>query len=375
MAKGKKIDLSWLTPKGAVGEAKRNAAADKAEREAAEKSSKSIILRQDDVRGDYDAKRVLHTTLDGKARPITQADLKAFRQNMRLLQGRLSAEGITAQQVLEMARVHPMVSTVDESTDLSRARKQIRVAVPTFANVGRTQNGGAVLDLRLVTNSGPESKHARHHVHVRFFGFGPVLRAFMSTPTVGPGKKPEKGALTLPAAVKRIQQGYLAFDCDCERHRYVYRYISTIGGFNAGRAETGYPKITNPKLYGVACKHVLRAMGEVSSSRQVGKFIGDALTRAARQTAGPIQVQAKKDAVRAQARRQHSRQRDLEKLSMRPVNKALAAKVALKSPDKSKNLAKLPISRMDVAGRMRAFQAQVGERKARLMMGTGKSED
>ncbi len=57
-----------------------------------------------------------------------------------------------------------------------------------------------------------------------------------------------------------LTKSYLKFDCDCGRHRFWYRYISTIGGFNAGRDETGFPKIRNPQLTGVACKHVLRTL-------------------------------------------------------------------------------------------------------------------
>lgn len=342
MAKGRKLDFSWLTPKGSVGEAKRNAENDRREREAAEKDlKKTVILRPDEVRGEYDAFRALKTTLGGKADYITQKDLVAFRENMRTVQSRLSDAGITAAQVLEFAKSMPLVSrkivrkgdsketVVEESTDLSRA-SDIRVAVPTFAVKTATQQGPA-LDIRFVTSAGPGSRVSRHHVLVRFFGFAREVRALQAVPKTPDGKK-EKGATTLPAAVKRVQGGYLAFDCDCERHRYVYRYISTIGGFNAGRAETGYPKITNPKLYGMACKHVLRAMGEVNSSRQVGKLIGDALTRAVNKPEGMIQVQVKQAEARAQAAKQHKRPRDLEKLVQK------AAEVSRRPPPQTPGL-------------------------------------
>lgn len=308
----KKPDLSWLNPKGSVGEAKARAAADAAERKAAGESPRSIILDPADVRGDYDAGRVLSTTQGGQARPLTYSDLQAFRKNMRTVQNRLSGAGITAKQVLEFAKGRPLVSAA-RTTDLTRSNQQIRVAVPSFANVTRSQNGQPVLDMRFITNAGPESQAARHHVHVRFLGFAQELRALQATPSK-PNEK-DKGATSLTAAVNRLRGGYLAFDCDCERHRFVYRYITTIGGFNAGRAESGYPKITNPKLYGVACKHVLRVMAEVNSSRNVAKFIGDALSKALRKPESAVQVQTKSADLKAQAKKQQARPRDLEKLA------------------------------------------------------------
>ena len=70
-----------------------------------------------------------------------------------------------------------------------------------------------------------------------------------------------------------LRKQKLAFDCDCGRHRYWFRYISTIGNFNAGRKELGFPKIRNSNLLGVACKHVLRVMSEVESSTSVLNFL------------------------------------------------------------------------------------------------------
>ena len=70
-----------------------------------------------------------------------------------------------------------------------------------------------------------------------------------------------------------MRKGGRKFDCSCDRHRYFLRYVATIGGFNAGRDETGFPKIRNPGLKGVACKHVLRVMAELESSNSVLRFL------------------------------------------------------------------------------------------------------
>lgn len=51
------------------------------------------------------------------------------------------------------------------------------------------------------------------------------------------------------------------------RHQYWYRYIATAGNFAlAPPKEYAYPKIKNPKLRGVACKHVIHALTRLQSS-------------------------------------------------------------------------------------------------------------
>ncbi|MCV5390784.1 phage tail protein, partial [Escherichia coli] len=54
--------------------------------------------------------------------------------------------------------------------------------------------------------------------------------------------------------------GRISFDCDCGRHQYWYRYLATMGNYCiAPPKEFAFPKIRNPELSGVACKHVLKA--------------------------------------------------------------------------------------------------------------------
>lgn len=246
--------------RGHVGAAKKLAAADAQQRKDAEKSPRSIILGKQDVQGEYDAFRALTTTLGGAHREITHEDLATFRHNMRELQGRITGEGLTARQILDMASGNPL-KNVDGNDDLALARKQIRMAVPASA----TNN-----DVRFITNAGPDSKDVRHHVLVRFLGFADVAREMMTTPTTG--DKTTK-VITPKQGANKLRKQRLAFDCDCGRHRYFFRYVAEIGGFNAGRKELGYPKIRNPGLKGVACKHVLRVMSEVESSTLVLNFL------------------------------------------------------------------------------------------------------
>lgn len=243
---GKVSAGSWIGKlHGAATEANARAKADASERKEAGRSPQSIILRPNEVHGEYDAGRALYTTLGGVARAITGEDLIAFRQNIRTLQGKIKS-GIRARQVLDMSL----------PSDRERAREEIRAAVPVSARNGL---------VRFITNAGPNSDVTRHHVAVDFLSFSAAVAAGRDNP-----KK--------MAAWMRKEP--LRFDCDCGRHRYWFRYISTIGGFNAGRAETGYPKIRNPRLHGVACKHVLRVMAEVESSASIQLWLAKLIEKA-----------------------------------------------------------------------------------------------
>jgi hypothetical protein len=84
---------------------------------------------------------------------------------------------------------------------------------------------------------------------------------------------------------KQLCAGRVSFDCDCGRHQYWYRYIATAGNFAlAPPKEYAYPKIRNPNLKGVACKHVIHAMTRLqSNSWQLS--IARALQKAATQIA------------------------------------------------------------------------------------------
>lgn len=105
--------------------------------------------------------------------------------------------------------------------------------------------------VHLLTNAGPNSKVLNHHVEIEFSNFKSVVFDI------------DKQALT--TVKNRLAKGKIKFQCDCERHTFWYRYMATIGGYNLGRDEGGFPKIRNPHLSGVACKHVLRVVKWISS--------------------------------------------------------------------------------------------------------------
>ena len=211
------------TPAQAVAEARRRATEELKQRKGA-----TTILTPEDVRGEYDAGRLLMTTLGGAPRVLTNDDLRQFAHQAKQL-GKRFTGGITARQVIDL-------SLADRR---SRANEQIRFAVPMEFKGGR---------LHLVTNAGPGSNSLRHHVHVEFLNYNAAVAS--------PAK--------LADLAKMLAGGPLRFDCDCGDHRFRFRYIATAGKYNAGRAETGFPKITNPTLKGVACKHVIRVMHSLS---------------------------------------------------------------------------------------------------------------
>lgn len=219
-------------------ENKRREQAEKEERKELDPNkTKATFLRPQDLQdGEYDLKRSLRTTLGigekDMPREITRDDIVAFAHNINVIKERY-VKGITARDVIDFS--HP--------DDIKRANEQIKFAAPVSRKAGIVQ---------FMTNAGPQSKKVNHYVRVEFLNFDSVV--------TNPDKQ---GKTTIK---NRLADGKLRFECDCERHTYWYRYMATIGGYSIGRKEPGFPKVRNPKLYGVACKHVLRVMQFIRSA-------------------------------------------------------------------------------------------------------------
>lgn len=201
----------------------------------------SNILSPDQIQGKaWRTVKVLETTLGlrkgEKPRKITRQDLLAFNRNIQTLQGKVE-KGLTANEIIRMST----------DADKERSKKEITMAVPVRMKGGNVQ---------FITNAGPDSKQHRHHVQV-------ILASYDTGLAEG----------TPLQAAKELARGNLKFDCSCEHHTFVFRYITTLMGANAGRAETGFPKIRNPQLEGIACKHVLRVMTELNTSIFIWKCI------------------------------------------------------------------------------------------------------
>lgn len=325
----------WLPKlRGSATDQKARAAEDAAQRRAAGESPKSVILNAKDVQGEYDAHRMLMTTMGGKVRPLTHDDLAQFRHNVRIAQGRYKG-GIRARQVLDLSL----------PDDRARANAEIRTAVPVAAYGSK---------VRFMTNAGPNSDVSHHHVIVDFLSY-----ASAASGARGDGKK--------SAAWMRKEP--LRIECDCGRWRYWFRYIATIGKFNAGRDETGYPKVRNPNLHGVACKHILRVMAEVESSPSIQNFLARLIDKARAQDNNRVSVQMSQEEAEKLAGKPAARIRDVE-ATMRQRQRAReraalvrAAKKAAPPPPKRKATA----TRRAVQSSAKTLAAQFGMTPEQVM--------
>lgn len=299
---------------GATTEAKALAKAD-----AAQRATAPHILSPSEMRGDYDAARLLTTTLGmtgGKQRELTPDDLAAFRQNARALGQRFKG-GITARQVIDMSL----------TIDRKRAREEITQAVPAAAR-GVKDSSRKVdrLEVRFITNASKKYGASRHHVMVEFLGYSAAVAS---------------GALSASKAAALMRKQGVRFDCDCGRHQFWFRYVATVGNYNAGRAENGFPKIRNPGLTGVACKHVLRVMAEIEGAGMVQGFLARAIEkgRANEDGSGAIRTsqkeadkQAAKQATRPTARGANSGDRDFDRARAALRKLSRATKTTPKRP-------------------------------------------
>lgn len=212
------------------------------------------ILDPTDVRGEYDASRLLITTLGGVPRILTHDDLRQFAAQAKKL-GKKFKGGITAQQVIDLST----------PVDRKRANDQIRVA-----SLVRAQKGV----LHFVTNAGPDSDRTRHHVTIQF----PAFEAFSASP---------KKADTL---AKAMLEGPLRLSCDCGRYKFFLHYAATVGNYNYGDPQLGFPKIRNPGLHGVACKHLLRVMQAILRDMFVRNTAAQMIAKAQSQDTSGVTV-------------------------------------------------------------------------------------
>lgn len=201
------------------------------------KIPRPMFLRPEDIaKGkEYDVEKVLFTTLGqqkgDRPRRITTDDILAFQDNILLLKDQYK-KGITVQNIINLSL----------QDDIDRANEQIYLAVPISRKSGL---------VHFLTNAGPNSKVQNHHVEVEFSNFNLVVFDI------------KKEAIS--TVKNRLANGKIRFECDCERHTFWYRYMATIGGYGLGRHEGGFPKVRNPHLSGVACKHVLRVAKWITS--------------------------------------------------------------------------------------------------------------
>jgi len=322
MQKNARITHSISAATARLSSARREAQ-EAAEFDLARRQGATTILRPEEISGDYDAGRALKTTLGGVVRNLTLDDMRAFQANVQILKKKFTG-GIKAQDVIDLAL----------ESDKTRANKQINMAVPASILGGK---------VHFITNAGPDSDVTRHHVHVEFLDFNAVVGA-------SPNEPKKLGKL--------LAAGRLLFDCDCGRHTFWYRYMATVGRYNYGRAETGYPKIRNPKLAGVACKHVLRTMHVVLKDSNVHLKLAQSVLKA-RDVLDGRKVKAERVKVaelREMAAAQGNKRASSTNLQTSAEKKRKAAVAKAR-----RDMKKAAVERADPAANLRRVEQHAGE--------------
>lgn len=261
------VDKDWFGDlSGKTSEARERFRADRVRREAASER----ILFPDDLSGDYDFERALKTTLGGEIREITESDLKALTATIKNAKNKYKG-GVTARQIIDLSVSDPKKYTYKPTeaekkkgkkdwsgkSDIDKAKAEIKFAVPTSFLSGV---------MRFTTNASKDHGEKRHFQEVRFIKFD---EAVLNTE-----KTPKNAALWL-----RRQQ--VKFNCSCDRHTFVFRYLATLGNYAEGRQEKGFPKERNARLNGIACKHMLRVASEIDSkSPSIIQMLETAIIRA-----------------------------------------------------------------------------------------------
>ncbi|HAU6297976.1 TPA: phage tail protein [Citrobacter freundii] len=185
---------------------------------------------------------------------FTLDDLKSFETNREALKKAFKSKekGITYSQLISHCR----------AIDVKRANNKVDdgSGITSASFIGMSGNMA-----RVSVKASRISKHGHHRVKIRFEEWQDMIEVLDDNPD---------SELKI---AKQLCAGAVSFDCDCGRHQYWYRYIATAGSFAiTPPAEYAYPKIRNPHLDGVACKHVIHVLTRFqggSWQKLVGKYL------------------------------------------------------------------------------------------------------
>ena len=185
---------------------------------------------------------------------FTKEDLKGFESNRAQIRSGFDAKtaGITYSQLIASCA----------SIDVKRANNAVDdgSGIKMASFIGMEHN---VAIISVTASDRSEDKH--HRVKVRFEEWDTAMEDLSDK---------EKNTSRV---VRQLCAGRISFDCDCGRHKFWYRYIATAGNFALSPPkEYVYPKVRNPNLKGVACKHVIHAMTRMQAGSwqmQVGRLL------------------------------------------------------------------------------------------------------
>lgn len=175
---------------------------------------------------------------------VTPEDLKNYiqsrDQHKKAFQSKTA--GITYAQLISHSR----------KIDIDRANNKVSngLGITSGTFIGMKANIATIS-----VKASEVSKHAHHRVQIRFEEWDDAVER-----VTGDKDKPGRVA-------RDICKGRVSFDCDCGRHQFWYRYMATAGNYAlTPPKEYAFPKVRNPDLDGVACKHVIHSMTRLQSA-------------------------------------------------------------------------------------------------------------
>ncbi|MGL5103037.1 MAG: phage tail protein, partial [Plesiomonas sp.] len=192
---------------------------------------------------------------------FTSDELKKFESNRGQIKSRYNSKtaGITYAQLISSCA----------AIDIKRANNAVNdgSGIKSASFIGMEHN---VAIISVVASN--KSKDSHHRVKIRFDEWDDALESAS-----------DRDAKSL-RIIRSLCSGRISFDCDCGRHKYWYRYIATAGNFALSPPkEYIYPKILNPNLKGLACKHVIHSVTRM----QAGSWqmaVGNQLNKNAKAT-------------------------------------------------------------------------------------------
>lgn len=207
-------------------------------------------LAQDEAK----AARALRKQATGLLTPELLRDYISKKQSLVLAYGKTGTVTYSPDQLRKFLKAaENRAERFDRDAQGVPYSQLIRASLPIDKQRAKTvrsailyQRKGNIFYFRVTGNSKPF-----YRVQIRFEGWSKAVTS-------------SKPALAL---AKELVSGRLSFECPCGRHQFWYRYLATLGNYAIEPLERDYPKIRNPHLTGCCCKHTLRVLQELKTSR------------------------------------------------------------------------------------------------------------
>ena len=188
----------------------------------------------------------------GKMVTYSATDLKKMQSRAAAVERSFKSTGKGIKAILARTRPAPTFSRTSDkvSDDVTRARN---IPKPAFVS-----QQGKILNFRVRGESG----RTNHQTRVELVQLEEALRT----------KLDERGSYA-PAVAKALS-GDIRVDCSCGRYLYWFRYMCTVADI-AIVPERAFPKIRNFRTRGIICKHLIRVLSHIQTSRVFQKTLAD----------------------------------------------------------------------------------------------------